>query len=179
MDWPNIGQVNRLIVHAQSPQSGCFSGTATLNATPGDVAHPTANMAYFIPFVLYEPAVVKKLLIANGATVSGNIDAGIYSADGTRLVSMGTTAMSGVSVIQGLDITDTLLGRGLFFLAFACDNATASFFGWNTPGNIGVSALTGIYQMASAFVLPATATFAAQAINSRCPLVMAEFNTVL
>ncbi len=154
----------------------CLAGATALSAVPSDVAHPTANLALFIPFVMYEPGVVKRLLITNGATVTGNIDAGIYSADGTRLVSMGSTAMSGASAVQAMDITDTLLGRGLFYLAFASDSGTASFFGWNLPSH---PEGTGIYQMASAFALPATATFAAVANSSRAPLVIAEFNTVI
>jgi hypothetical protein len=57
------------------------------------------------------------MLVLNGATASGNMDVGIYDYAGTRLVSSGSTAQSGTSAFQDFDITDTLLGPGIFYLA--------------------------------------------------------------
>ena len=46
-----------------------------------------------------------------------NIDVGIYSADGTRIVSAGSTAQSGTEIAQNFAIADTLIGPGDFYLA--------------------------------------------------------------
>ena len=122
-------------------------------------AYPTANTAIYIPFRTAVPLIATAMYIHNGATVSGNFDLGIYTDDGTRLVSSGSTAQSGISTLQVVDITDTLLGSGLvFYMAVSFDNTTA------TVGKIAISAVrgrvVGIAEEASAFALPATATFA-------------------
>lgn len=102
-----------------------------------------------------------KLFAVNGTAVSGNVDIGIYDESGTRLVSSGSVAQTGTSVIQIFDITDTLLGVGLFFLAMAVDNTTAQFF--RRTANAAHLRTLRVYQTASAFVLPTTVTFAAPA----------------
>lgn len=119
---------------------------------------PAANRALFYPFTLSEPVIAVKLFVLNGATASGNIDAGIYDRTGNRIVSTGSTAQSGTSVIQEFDITDTLFGPGTFYLALVMNNTTGTTFRQTTSS--GSFASTGACQMASAFPLPATATFA-------------------
>lgn len=127
-------------------------------------AHPTANLAFYYPFVLTESVTVRKLFIHNGATASGNVDVGIYDGSGTRKVSSGSTAQTGTSVIQEFDVADTALTPGRYYLAYALDNNTGTFVRWNpTTGGSGAvpqAKFFAIQQEASAFALPATATFA-------------------
>ncbi len=125
----------------------------------GSVAYIASNTALFIPFVLTKQITVVILFSVNGAAVSGNIDMGIYDAIGTRIVSKGSTAQSGTNTLQTFDITDTTIGPGKFYLAVAIDNTTATLFA-NAAANISSAASTGMCEMANAFALPATATFA-------------------
>ena len=107
------------------------------------------------------PLVIVKLFILNGATVNAanNIDLGIYSEDGTRLVSSGSTAQGSANTLQEFDITDTLIGPGKFYLAQACDTTAATF--WQFPLNaVWHAKAVGIKEQATAFALPASATFA-------------------
>lgn len=119
---------------------------------------PTANRAYLFPFRTERPAIVKQLFWENGAAVSGNVDCGIYTLDGTRIVSTGATAQSGTSTSQVVDITDTLLGPGLYWCALVMDNTTGtvmrSVIAERNVQNYG-------YLFASAsYPLPATITLA-------------------
>ena len=92
----------------------------------------------------------------NGATVSGNVDMGIYSAGFTKIGSSGSAAQSGTNALQAVDITDTWIGPGDFYFGIACDNTTATFFA-NNAGVPLLQAAGGLMQ-ASAFALPANAT---------------------
>ena len=126
----------------------------------GSTAYPSANLAIYIPFTIAKPIVVVKLFSYNGATVSGNIDMGIYTADGTRLVSIGSTAQATTSNVQEFDISDTLLNAGLYYLAVAKNDTTGTLFAVASGSAVAALATMGIAQQASAFPLPATATFA-------------------
>jgi hypothetical protein len=98
----------------------------------GSATFVAANRAIFQPFRVAEPCVIKQLYVHNGATASGNIDVGVYSMDGTQLVSTGSTAQSGTSNLQVFDVTDTLIGRGAYYVAVAMDNTTGLNNGYGT-----------------------------------------------
>ena len=123
------------------------------------LAWQTANAAFFFPFTIDVPTTIVQMSWANGATVSGNVDIGIYNSEGTLLVSSGSTAQSGVSANQTVNTTDTLLSPGKwFYLALAVDNTTATLLG--VALSAAFNQAMGVLSMASAFPLPATATFA-------------------
>lgn len=138
------------------------------NTTLGSIAstaYPASNAAIYIPFTVSELITVRKLFSYNGAAASGNIDVGIYDAAGTRLASTGSTAQSGTNTLQVFDITDFVLVPGKYYLAVAMDNTTGTLFA-HTAGIAGHHyASGGVMQEASAFPLPATATFASMAQN--------------
>jgi hypothetical protein len=96
------------------------------------------------------------MAIGCASPVSGNVDLGIYDAGGERLVSSGSVPMSASAAVI-VDIADTKLGRGRYFIAVAISNTS------NVIGNTGSTdvhaRLLGMRQMDSAFPLPATATF--------------------
>jgi len=129
--------------------------------TPASTAWPVNNKAFYIPFVLAKSATVLKLFWANGATVAGtnNIDVGIYDASGNRLVSTGSTAQGTASIVQEVDVTDTILGRGQYFLAMSCSN-TAATFSLSSSSTTQVGRLIGILEQTSALPLPNPATLA-------------------
>ena len=127
-------------------------------AGTASAVYPAANLAIYAPFRIAAPIVVTDLWCVNGATASGNVDIGIYDGAGNKIVSAGSTAQSGTSTIQTFNITDTLLGGGLFYLAIALDNTTGTFLRFAPSAPVG--RIIGLAQQASAFALPATATFA-------------------
>lgn len=141
------------------PASVSQGGTA-LGGTLASTVFPAANDALFIPFQLSESVTVKRVGWANGATVSGNVDMGVYDLAGTRIFSTGSTAQSGVSGIQVVDITDVVIGPGNFYMALACDNITATFARGTVGSLARLRMFCGVLKQATAFALPAAATFA-------------------
>jgi hypothetical protein len=125
---------------------------------------PLANLAIFIPFEIFTPSVALKMRTLNGGTVNGNIDVGIYNEDGTRLVSMGSTVQAGISSWQEFDIADTTLGIGIYYMAVAMDNILGKLRYSGYSFSL-LPSITGMAQMAAAFALPATVTFATCAYN--------------
>jgi len=124
------------------------------------IAWPTGNLAMYYPFRIPYAVTVTGIQILNGASVSGNVDVGIYSAEGTRIASSGSTAQAGASSIQTIALTSTILAPGQYYIALAFDNST---------GTTAITALAtfqfarayGVLKQATAFPLPATAVFAA------------------
>lgn len=136
-------------------------GAASVLASGGSTVWPVANLAIFVPFALATPLTIAQLFTANGATVSGNIDVGVYTLDGTRIVSAGSTAHAGTNTLQTYNIADTLLPAGDYYLAIAMNNTTGTLSA-HALAAIHLNRL-GIAQMATAFPLPATATLAQMA----------------
>jgi hypothetical protein len=136
---------------------------AAQNSLPstGSAAWPSANLAFYWPFVLSSGVTVYQLAWMVGGTQNGNIDIGIYTKEGARILSIGSTAMGAINVLQVIDIADTPLGPGEYHLAGACDSATGTV--QRVAPGFATARMTGILQQASAFPLPATATFAAAA----------------
>ena len=140
-------------------------GTISREAVPGvnsglaSAAWPTANKAIYVPFTLRAPFLVRRLWWANGATVSGNVDCGVYSQDQVRLFSTGATAQAGASAVQSVALgTAVLLAPGQYFMGLSL-SGTATIQMPN-PAAIGILILLGVAEQASAHPLPATATMA-------------------
>lgn len=143
-------------------------GAGILQTVSG-LAWPAANRAEFVPFRVPYPVTVYKLACGTGTANTGNFDLGIYDANGTRLVSTGSTPKTTAGVERIIDVTDTFLLPGLYYLAMAVDG-TAAYI--QTSGQTWLSKMAGIREMSSAFALPATATFAT-ASTGNCPIVAA------
>lgn len=154
---------------------GTTLGAISGGSTPASAAFPAANDALLVPFYLHHSVLVKRLYSINGATASGNIDLGIYSQDGARIVSIGSTAQSGTTTIQFFDITDTFLSPGRYYIAVAMDNTTGTLF----RSNISVARLQalGMAKQATAFALPTSITFAT-VTALYLPLIGAEVSEI-
>lgn len=127
------------------------------STAPVSAVWPSANRAYFIPFFLEAPAIVYSMDVLNGAATGDNIDMGIYSSDFRKMVSSGSVAQSGTGAMQQITFATPLsLGIGQYFMALACSGTTSAFFRRSQSANF--VRFAGIFQMASAFALPATAT---------------------
>lgn len=129
---------------------GIKTGVAT------GVAWPGANVALYVPFRVAYPVTVYKMCIGTGVTAGGNFDLGIYDEAGTKLVSTGATARS-AQVDHVVDVTDTTLRPGLYYLAQACDG-TNNFAMYNLAARY--CQMLGMRKQSTAYTLPATATFA-------------------
>lgn len=147
---------------------GVYStGTALvgLSGTPAaSTAWPAANQAIFVPMRLAVPVIVYKMAMGAGLTAAGNFDIGIYDATGKRLVHSGATAKLS-TVEQVIDITDTRLGPGLYYLALAADGTNNYVMvtpSGSSPVPLQKARLWGTLQMATAYTLPDPATFAAR-----------------
>lgn len=122
--------------------------------------YPSAGVGYYYPFSLSEPILAIRLWTFNGSAVAGNQDIGLYSADGTRLVSTGAVAQAGTNQTQNGTISQPLDAGVLYYLALL--NTSTGRYGQGTASVTQLVAL-GVYQQASLSSLPATATFAQMA----------------
>lgn len=134
-----------------------------MRASLASGTYPSANRAYYYPITLNDWVTVTQMSLYNGATVAGNVDVGIYDINGNRLVSAGGVAMAGASTVQVFDIADTALVPGDYYLAMACSSASATFFRYQA--NAQVMEAFESYMQASAYPLPATATFVAATVG--------------
>ena len=125
-DWPSLWMPGALVT--VFPWSTCSIGQFYPgSANPVSATWTTANRAYFIQFRLSRPLLVVKLMALSGATVgTNNSDVGIYDAGGTLIVSSGATLTANANAIQEFNITDTLLGTGLFYLAMSMNGSSYS-----------------------------------------------------
>jgi hypothetical protein len=125
-----------------------------------------ANIALYVPFILRAPSTAVKLWAMNGTVVSGNIDMGIYLPDGTKKVTMGSTAQAGTSAIQVFDIADTSLAAGKYYLGVALDNSTGTLSQWT----VSTTHALGVLLQAATFPLPSPAVFSTSG-TTKIPLV--------
>jgi hypothetical protein len=160
-DFPIAGWPVNSVVTTLSPWCVGVELAAVAAAAPASTAWPSANRAILTPMRLPEIVTVTKLYWYNGATVSGNVDCGIYTADGRLVVSTGSTAQAGTSAGQEVNITDTQIGPGIYYLALALSSATGTIF--RTAPTLAFLKAMGLLQIASAVPLPASATLAAMA----------------
>jgi hypothetical protein len=143
------------IINVNSTEAGF--GAYGSGASTG--AWPANNRAFFVPFSIWEPIAVTYMFIWN-ITASGNIDLGIYTIDGTRLASTGSTALSGNNTTQGVALS-LELAPGRYYMGVACSTTgyTAAIQSTSLVELTRCRA-GGCVQMDTAFPLPATATFA-------------------
>lgn len=119
---------------------------------------PTAGRGIFIPFIVQEPFTAITITLVTATGTSGNLDGGIYRLDGTRIVSSGSTPLNAVATNpQIMDIVDTLLPRGYYYMAISTDVSTGT---WAASGpSVVTQQCYGIQEVTSgAFPLPSIAT---------------------
>lgn len=147
----------------------------TVRPQGGNTTYPTADLAIYAPVRVRRASVVKKLW-ASITTASGNVDIGLYNAGGTRLVSAGSTAAALGLVV---DVTDTTIGPGLYYLAFVSDSVVLAMTrSSNTaPAHAAMGYLTE--QLSASQALPATATWAMPQTLAYAPSVAVVLETTL
>jgi hypothetical protein len=129
------------------------------------------DVVIYVPIVVPVVCPVRRVWWANGASVTGDVDAGVYSDVGAKpgvlLVSSGATAASGTSALQFVDVTDTILTPGRYWLAIAGSGSTNMM-------RVSISAAFDAafrYEetLGSSLPLPATAT-PEESTSQRVPL---------
>lgn len=138
---------------------GYFGTIPNISIALASAAWPTTNKILYCPIRVPSPLTVLQMYTNNGTTVSGNVDVGIYTLDGTRLMNSGSVAQSGTSAIQTINTTDVTIGPGVFYLALQVSNTTATFVR-GAPLVAQMSAYGVLMEAAGGFGLPALATFA-------------------
>lgn len=126
----------------------------------GAVAVATANLAYLSRFRLSKAATISAVSYFVG-TASGNVDVGVYEFDGTnyvRLGSSGSTAASGSSAVQTINLTASVnLRPGKdYWLALAADNGTITILRQGGTVVLAFGNRTLFKSSLSPFALPAT-----------------------
>lgn len=142
----------------------------------GTVNWAAANAALFVPFSLERPILVKRMVVQNGSTVTGNIDLGIYTFDGALIESTGAVAHTGATAAQIIDIADTYLTPGRYYMAASCSSGSTRVRRYNH--SIARQQVMGILQASSAHPLPATVTFITPT-TSQVPVITLEAMGVL
>lgn len=132
----------------------------------------TANRAIYVPIRVPHRITVKELGYVCNSTATGNIDIGLYDSAGTRLASTGSTAKANSTKTVALDVTDTTIGPGLYYVALNNDTTTDTFYCFSdtAPNPAARGILT---QAVGAVTLPATATWALDQTLAFIPLLSA------
>jgi len=142
-----------------------LTGNNFLFAGAVSAVYITANMAFYVPFIISESFPLKRMFVHNGATASGATDLGVFTNEGNRIVSANSSGnvltQAGVSLIQYYDVTDTVLTPGQYYMAISHSDIVGTVFRSAAP--IHATRQYGVFQQATAHPLPATATFAAMA----------------
>lgn len=158
-----------IIISPESPEAiGTLIRLLGVAGNYASATWPTANLAIYYPFVLRSAILVTQLWTSNGAASSQTRDVGIFSFDGTKLISSGSTAGSGTTALQLYNVTDTMIGPGIFYMGMSSSGTTNAFTRM-TPSTATRANAFGMYQQVTAFPLPANATFAT-VTNAYVPL---------
>lgn len=121
-------------------------------------AWPAANRALYTPFLIETTVTAYKMAFEVGAQ-AGNCDVGIYDELGNRLVSKGSTAV-GAAGLQVIDIADTVLTPGVYYMAMNVDTTTTLTIARVNP-QVLLTQVGGMQQQAvGAVTLPNPAVFA-------------------
>jgi hypothetical protein len=129
-------------------------------AAAASAVWPTANTAIYIPLLVTEDITVTKLWWHNGATASGNVNMALYTGAGAQVsgTETGSTAQGTINVIQEVNIADTALTAGLYYIAIVMDNTTGTMFRHSVGA--AINRAMGLATEAGVFDLPANATLA-------------------
>lgn len=164
----------RRIISPLTPEFSIF-GYQQLTTTVASSAWFSANDPLALPFRISDGGVVTQLAVCHGTAAGGNFDIGVYDDAWNRLVSTGSTAATGNSRWQFVDVTDTgLQAFKRYFLVLARDNATANRQRTVQGGSVANMAFAGCYDSATnAFPLPDPLTNMALVATATVPPLVA------
>jgi hypothetical protein len=124
-------------------------------------AWQVANAALLIPFTLTKQATFVEAFWYNGATVTYNVDVGVYDTGGNLLGHTGSIVSSGTSAIQIAALTASFkAGPGSFYLAIVASSTSMTFTGVTTASITMLQAMGCAYIAASDLPLATGKTIA-------------------
>lgn len=147
---------------------GHYGAVPNTNISVASAVFPGANKVFYMPLRVPVPVLIRQLYCLNGSVVSGNVDVGLFTLDGTKIISSGSTAQAGTTTKQLFNVTDTLIGRGCYYLGITLSNTTGTFQRITTA-LAPMSAIGLLTETTGGFGLPAIATFSTLA-NAYMPL---------
>lgn len=119
-----LGRGPPVLIHSWSELALGGSMISAASVGQASAAWPAAGLVIYVPVTLTEPVLVTKVFWAFGVP-AGNVDAGVFDEAGNVLLSAGTTAVAGTNnTAQAVDVTDTVIGRGRYYLGMAADTVT-------------------------------------------------------
>lgn len=152
-------------------------GVSEAQAIPLSRTWPTAAKAIYVPFVLQAPATLYQVGWHTGGTAAGNNEVGVYDAAGNKIISSTATAQGTINAIQWVNVTDTLLAPGQYWLAAMGTLATGTWFSYVPTAPL--LAACGVLTQTSASPLPATATFALDNTLAFLPTAFLQMRSVM
>lgn len=160
---------NRLLMPGRHSIDSLADAWLYLTGSPSAAVWPTANLAIYVPIRISSRVVVQKFWFGSGSAGSGNVDMGLYDAAGVAVISVATAAKGAANTEQVIDVTDTAVGPGLYYIGLSSDSGTDTYSRWSLTAPSAAAA--GVYTEAAAYPLPSTATFALDQANTYVPLV--------
>lgn len=166
------------------PVTGMWAGShhSIDNLTGGWMAYqgqPTTSFAWgvqyraiYVPIRIPRQVVVLELGYTSNTVGTGDVDVGIYDAEGTRLVSTGSTAKIATASTHAIDVTNTTLQPGLYYLGLSNSTTTDTFSTYSVAAPIP-SALGILTETLGSVVLPATASWSVNQTLANIPIVTA------
>lgn len=142
-------------------------------------AWTTANRAIYVPVRVPQRVKVLQLAYLPSTTATGNIDIGLYDQAGARVVSSGSTAKSATAAVIIVDVTDSVIGPGLYYLALNNDTTTDTFLGATIETPPFQSARGVLVEQLASVTLPATAAWSTDDTLAIAPQLAAMLNTVV
>lgn len=144
------------VITTASPEFNTLGAVLSGWGGGGASVWDSANDPVAYPFVLREAMIVQKLGWVNGSSAGGGVDVGIYSQAWARLVSTGAQTGSGNTAWQWIDVTDTPLAAGRYYLVCSRDNVTANrAHRWGNAMGAPLLSLHGVQDSATdAYPLP-------------------------
>lgn len=140
------------------------------------VASPTAstplgsaNTAHLIPFWVSQTTSFTIVRIANGTTLNGHFDLGVYDKDLNRLVSTGSTLQAGASTNQTVTVSLTI-PAGNYYMAISVDSSSATYFRQTFVGT-AIAEHVGILGFSSQFPLPSSLASATRVAVNWIPIM--------
>lgn len=149
------------MVGVATPSVGWLQGQP-FSINFSSATYESASRAVYYPITLPAPCTVRRVWWANGATTTGGatIEVGIYAdagySPGAKVLS-GSATQGTASQVQFVDVTDTTLPVGLWWVAIVSSSATNTTVFRTLISGTQIDALYR-YEQASASPLPASAT---------------------
>lgn len=179
-DWPTPTLPPFRVIHSHSEEALGFQLLSAIGGLAPSSQTMSQNLIHYVPFRIDVASTAVKMYYVVGSTSNGNVDMGLYDYEWNYLISSGSTAQGSTATLQELDITDTLLLPGRYWMAIVSNSTTATFYGSGVVDELAFPALPA-YTQASTFPLPtSTATVAKTTASTPViPFIGVSFDTLI